>query len=441
MAFFLLPVLLIFFIGCAYVLRAVETAFTYLPSTEMEHLSKERGTNKLAAIADFLDPYIFSVRLWRGIFETFAVVAAFTVLQLLWNTVWISALLTGLVMSAVSYFFFTVAPQKSGRTHPELYVRRFYPVVYFLRFVLGPLPGSVIQRHKDSENEPTRAGYFTEDELKKFVDRASTQSTIENEEAQMVHSIFELDETRIRSVMVPRTDMVTMDIDETLENAINLFLRSGYSRMPVLGEDFDDIQGFLYLKDVVEAAVTGQGESSTHTVASLLRPARFEPESKRVMDLLRQMQRESTHVAIVVDEYGGTAGLVTLEDLIEELVGDISDEYDQETPEVKAELDGTFKISSRLSVEELGELFNIELDDEEVDTAGGLLSKHLGKVPIIGSSVVVSGIGIRAIGVRGRRNQIGTLLVWSVDHKEAEEIADSASSSSQADLEGGHRSS
>ncbi|MFW0109060.1 hemolysin family protein [Rothia sp. P7181] len=436
MAFFLLPVLLICFIGCAYVLRAVETAFTYLPSTEMEHLSKERGTNKLAAIADFLDPYIFSIRLWRGIFETFAVVAAFTVLQLLWDAVWISALLTGLVMSAVSYFFFTVAPQKSGRTHPELYVRRFYPVVYFLRFVLGPLPNSVIQRHKDSENEPTRAGYFTEDELKEFVDRASTQSTIENEEAQMVHSIFELDETRIRSVMVPRTDMVTMDIDETLEDAINLFLRSGYSRMPVLGEDFDDIQGFLYLKDVVEATVENQNNSSTHTVASLLRPARFEPESKRVMDLLRQMQRESTHVAIVVDEYGGTAGLVTLEDLIEELVGDISDEYDQETPEIKAEPDGSFKISSRLSVEELGELFDIELDDEEVDTAGGLLSKYLGKVPIIGSQVVVNGIGIRAIGARGRRNQIGTLLVWAAD---GEKSADNISSSSQGDLGAGHR--
>ena len=144
-----------------------------------------------------------------------------------------------------------------------------------------------------------------------------------------------------------------------------------------------------------------------------MRPVRYEPESKRVMDLLKEMQRESTHVAVVVDEYGGTAGLVTLEDLIEELVGDISDEYDNEKPEITLQEDGTFKISSRLSIWELGELFGLELDDEDVDTVGGLLAKHLGRVPIIGSEVVVEGIHIKAIGSRGRRNKIGTLSVWA----------------------------
>nr|WP_280928125.1 transporter associated domain-containing protein [Rothia sp. RSM292] len=143
-----------------------------------------------------------------------------------------------------------------------------------------------------------------------------------------------------------------------------------------------------------------------------MRPARFEPESKRAMDLLREMQRESTHVAIIVDEYGGTAGLITLEDLIEELVGDISDEYDHESPDYTLNDDGTFRLSARLGIDELGEIFGRELDDEDVDTVGGLLAKHLGMVPIIGSEVEIDGIHIRAIGSSGRRHQVDMLQAW-----------------------------
>ena len=213
--------------------------------------------------------------------------------------------------------------------------------------------------------------------------------------------------------MVPRTDMLTVEANESIENALSLFLRSGYSRMPVIGESNDDVLGILYLKDCMQAHLAhSRGDAPEPSIISLMREARFEPESKKVMDLLRQMQRESTHVAVVVDEYGGTAGMVTLEDLIEELVGDISDEYDNEKPEYSLQEDGSFKVSARLSVEDLGEIFGIDLDDEDVDTVGGLLAKHLGKVPIVGSEVTVEGITIRAIGSSGRRHQVDMLRVY-----------------------------
>jgi hemolysin len=185
--------------------------------------------------------------------------------------------------------------------------------------------------------------------------------------------------------------------------------------MPVIGDSSDEILGVLYLKDAMRAFIL-HSESPEGTalpiVVELMRPARFEPESKRAMELLREMQRESTHVAIIVDEYGGTAGLITLEDLIEELVGDISDEYDHERPEYTLNDDGTFRLSARLGIDELGEIFGRELDDEDVDTVGGLLAKHLGMVPIVGSEIEIDGIHIRAIGSSGRRHQVDMLQAW-----------------------------
>ena len=192
----------------------------------------------------------------------------------------------------------------------------------------------------------------------------------------------------------------------------------------MIGESTDDILGILYLKDAVRARLATA--DSAHggeepTIISLMRPAHFEPESKPALDLLRRMQRESTHVAIVVDEYGGTAGMITLEDIIEELVGDISDEYDNEKPDYALQEDGSFKVSARLGVEQLGEIFGINLEDEEVDTVGGLLAKNLGKVPIVGAEVTVNGIHIRAISAGGRRHQIDTLLVWAQPPHESEQ--------------------
>ena len=211
--------------------------------------------------------------------------------------------------------------------------------------------------------------------------------------------------------MIPRTDMVTVDDTATVGQGMGLFLSTGVSRMPVVADDVDEIVGILYLRDVARLSHERPTAVDRQTVRELARPALFVPESKKVDDTLRQMQLDSNHLAMVVDEYGGIAGLVTLEDLIEELVGDISDEYDREVVEVENVSDGVYRVSARLPVDELGELFDLELDDDDVDSVGGLLSKELGRLPSSGSRVTTSGLVLTAERTEGRRKRISTILV------------------------------
>jgi len=192
---------------------------------------------------------------------------------------------------------------------------------------------------------------------------------------------------------------------------MSLFLRSGYSRIPVILDSADQVRGILYLKDVTARLYSG-GTERTALVDEICREVRYVPESKPVADLLQELQRESTHVAIVIDEYGGTAGLVTLEDLLEEIVGEIVDEYDSERPEIEELGDGRYRVSAKASIADVGELFGLDLDDEEVDTVGGLLAKSLGRVPIVGSEVVLDGLHLHAERMEGRRNRISHVLAW-----------------------------
>jgi len=231
----------------------------------------------------------------------------------------------------------------------------------------------------------------------------------------MIHSVFELGDTLVREVMVPRTDMVFIERDKTLRQALSLALRSGFSRIPVIGEGTDDVLGVAYLKDLVRRTYVHRDGESVEKVESVMRPAVFVPESKPVDELLREMQAQQTHVAIVVDEYGGTAGLVTIEDVLEEIVGEITDEYDVETALVEELPEGGLRVSARLHVDELAERLGIELEDDDVDTVGGLLAKQLGRVPIPGAQVWVQGIEITAEETHGRRNRVGTLLVRRVE--------------------------
>ena len=222
-------------------------------------------------------------------------------------------------------------------------------------------------------------------EFRELVDRASESDMIEDNEAEMIQSVFDFGDTLVRAVMVPRTDILSIDAGSSLRRAMSLFLRSGYSRIPVIGDNTDQILGIVYLKDVAATLHELGPDDEPPPVEALAREVRYVPESKPVSELLRELQKESTHVAIVIDEYGGTAGLVTLEDLIEEIVGEIVDEYDTESAEAVALGGGAFRVSARMSIDDLGELFDIELDDDEVDTVGGLLAKALGRVPIVGS--------------------------------------------------------
>ena len=248
---------------------------------------------------------------------------------------------------------------------------------------------------------------------------------IEASEQQMLHSVFELGDTIVREVMVPRTDMVTIEHDKVLRQGLSLFLRSGFSRIPVVDGGPDDVLGMLYLKDVTRRIYLDAAAEQSVPVRDVMRPVHYVPESKPVDDLMREMQRDQTHVAVVVDEYGGTAGLVTIEDVLEEIVGEIADEYDREADAVERLDDGTLRVQATLHVDELGELFDLELDDEDVDTVGGLLGKALGRVPIPGARAVVEGIELTAERPAGRRHRIATVIVRDV-RSELEATADQA---------------
>lgn len=230
-------------------------------------------------------------------------------------------------------------------------------------------------------------------------------------EQELLESVDEFGETIVREVMVPRIDMATVLADVPLSIALETFLSSGYSRLPIIGKNVDDIVGVLYLKDVARILSKEPASLETITVSAKSRKPTFVPESMPVDDLLRQMQKSATHIAIVVDEYGGVAGLVTMEDVIEEIVGDIADEYDREVPEVEELEDGQLRVSAKLSLFDLGERFGLELEDEDVDTVGGMLSKLLGKLPAKDDSATFSGLTLKADRLEGRPKRLITVIV------------------------------
>ncbi|WP_129359628.1 MULTISPECIES: hemolysin family protein [Micrococcaceae] len=408
----LLAIATLILLGVAFLLTAAESAFTYLPRHEAEKASQADERQSLKKVLEDPRPYMHALRFARILCESLVSVVLTILFLRFIPWVWLSALIAVVIATLLGFVVIGVSPRHVGRSHPLAVVSRTSGFLRAITAVLGPVP-RWLMRGGSAFAQPTdeNAGFFTEEELREFVDRASGTDVIEDSEAAMLHSIFELDDTRIRAVMVPRTDTVTFDLDDSVDNALNLFLRSGYSRIPVIGEDFDDVRGFLYLKDVAEAILTRDHQGSAPVVSDLLRPARFVPELQKVSELLPQMQREGTHVAIVVDEYGGTAGLVTLEDLIEELVGEIVDEYDTAEPEATAEGDA-YRVSARMSIGDLGELFDLDLEDDDVDSVGGLLAKALGRVPIVGSTAEIYGIRLKAVKLEGRRNRVGTVLAW-----------------------------
>jgi Mg2+/Co2+ transporter CorC len=238
-------------------------------------------------------------------------------------------------------------------------------------------------------------------------------------EQELIDSVEEFGETIIREIMVPRIDMATIRDDSTLATAMEFFLKSGFSRLPIVGKNVDEVTGILYLKDLTRVLHEGDKKTAKRLVSEISRKVVFMPESLPVDDLLQAMQSNATHIAIVIDEYGGVAGLVTMEDVIEELVGEIADEYDDDETEVAALDDGGFRVAARYSLEELGELFELELDDEDVDSVGGLLAKQLGRLPLRGDEVSFSGLIFKADRVEGRRKRLVSVLV-----RKDEDLAD-----------------
>jgi putative hemolysin len=246
--------------------------------------------------------------------------------------------------------------------------------------------------------------FVTEDELLALAEEAAEQETIEEDERHLIRRILEFGDTIVRSVMVPRTDMVGVPADFRAVDTMEVVLLNGYSRVPVYdGEKgVDEVLGVVFARDLMRVERDGKADEP---VTSVMRPARFVPETKRVAELLKEMQAEQFHMAIAVDEYGGTAGLVTLEDLIEELVGEIVDEFDVEDPRVEPLADGSYRVNARLSIDDARDLLGIRLPEGDVDTVGGVLFQALGRIPSEGESAVVDGVGLRAERVQGRRIQ------------------------------------
>jgi len=242
--------------------------------------------------------------------------------------------------------------------------------------------------------------FITENEIRALAEVASDEEQIEEEEKELIHSIFEFGDTIVREVMVPRPDVVAIEADKTLRDVQALVLRHGFSRIPVFQDDLDNVVGFVFAKDVLKALYQGKADMP---LTDILRPAHFVPESKKVADLLREMQQEKFHIALVTDEYGSVSGLVTLEDLLEELVGEITDEYDREEPPVVDLGNGVYRVDGRLGIDEVNELLDTELPDQEWDTVGGLMLGLLGSIPAQGEEVIYQDLVFKAEKVNGRR--------------------------------------
>lgn len=408
--FIAVAVLLVAFGG---LMASVDAAIGVKSRADIAELaSTSRNSVSLRAIADDPSAHLNAVNFIRILAETTAAVLVTLAFAFTLESQWLVLLLSALIMTAVSFVLVGASPRSYGRTHADGILRLFSPLIRGIRLLLGPLADALVALgNRVTPGVARDASFSSEEQLLSMVDEATELDVLEEDDRELIHSIFEFNETVVREVMIPRTDMVTVDASVTVQQAMSLFLRTGVSRVPVTDGEVDEVVGVLYLKDVVRLVHEGDAKANSVTVRSLAREALFVPESKKADSLLQQMQLESNHLAMVVDEYGGIAGLVTLEDLLEELVGDISDEYDADSRDVEELPDGRYRVNSRLAVDELGELFDLELDDDEVDSVGGLLTKLLGKLPVAGSRVETDGLVLTAERIEGRRKGVSTILV------------------------------
>lgn len=414
MTFFVLPIMAVLFATFAAFLTAIESALGYFPRHDAETIAEQSRGESLAHILASPAEHLNALRFWRVWFEMASAVAAALWLMGVLENEWIAGLIATVIMAAIGFVLVGLSPRRVGRFYAAALVGRTAGLVHFLTTILGPMPGLFVRMggalsvagHSADES------FVSEEEFREFVDRASDSDMIEDAEAEIIHSVIDMGETMVRAVMVPRTDIRSIEHDATLEEALDVFLDSGFSRIPVIGESTDHILGILYLKDLVSVIHRLGTENRSHRLEDLARNVRYVPESKAVDALLRELQLESTHLAIVIDEYGGTAGLVTLEDLIEEIVGEIADEYDRVSSDYEEVESGLFRVQSRMSVDDFGALFGLEMDDDEVDSVGGLLAKHLGRVPAEGDRVEVNGITLVAERMEPARNRVSHILAW-----------------------------
>ncbi|QFG68887.1 hemolysin family protein [Ornithinimicrobium pratense] len=403
----------------AFVLSAGETALQRMSRHRAEQLLDEgrSGARALVRITREVTPYLAVATFVRVTAEAATAVMVAVAVDMVTDNHTQTALIASAIMAVVLFVVVGVSPRTLGRQHVDVVALLSAPLVRLLRLFLGPLAkllvliGNAVTPGRGFSEGP----FATESELRELVDLAGESAVIEDDEREMIHSIFELGDTVAREVMVPRPDLVTIKGEKVLRQAMSLFLRSGFSRVPVIGEDTDDVLGMLYFKDVVRAVNSRPEAAATTPVTEVMRQVQRVPEMKRVDELLREMQQARAHVALVIDEYGGTAGLITIEDVVEEIVGEITDEYDRDQAEVEPIVaeDGQelVRVPANMLVDDLAEMFDVEIETEDVDSVGGLLATAIGMVPIQGSVGEVAGLELTAERMAGRRRRVATVLV------------------------------
>jgi CBS domain containing-hemolysin-like protein len=325
------------------------------------------------------------------------------------------------LMVAISYVVVGVGPRTLAKQHAIKWARPAIISAVLLSQLLGPLTtlliriGNAITPGKGFKSGP----FSTEAEFRDLVDQASESGFVEESKREMIHSVFDLGETLVRELMVPRTEMVWIEAEKTIRQGLSLALRSGFTRIPVISDNLDNVVGIAYVKDLAKRVHINPNSEQIEKVEDNLRKATFVPENQTADELLKQMQRDQIHMAIVVDEYGGTAGIITIEDILEEIVGEISDEYDDDETEDIEWLDtNKARISARLHVEDFSEKFDMTFTEGEIqgiDSIGGLIAKQLGRIPIPGSTIIVPGWKLTAERPIGRRHRIATVLVERIE--------------------------
>jgi CBS domain containing-hemolysin-like protein len=397
---------------------AIDAAIGTVSIARVEELVREQrpGALRLARVMAERPRYINLVVLLRIACEAAATVLLVAFLWeglgLKWGLVAAAA-----IMTVASFVAMGVGPRTVGRQNAYTIALASAVPLQAISILLAPISrllvliGNALTPGRGFRNGP----FASEIELREVVDLAQQRGVVADDERRMIQSVFELGDTAAREVMVPRTEMVWIESDKTASQATSLAVRSGHSRIPVIGENVDDVVGVVYLKDLVQRTYYSSDSGRDTTVLAIMRPAVFVPDSKPLDDLLREMQHDRNHMALLVDEYGAIAGLVTIEDVLEEIVGEIADEYDTDEVAPVEELgDNKFRVSARLPIEDVGELYDVEFEEDlDVDTVGGLLALELGRVPLPGAEVVSHGLRLRAEGGPDHRGRlrIGTVLV------------------------------
>lgn len=417
-------ILAVFLLILAGFLAGSEAALNSVSRIAVESIA-ERSARRAALVGKIIkDParYLNVVLLVRKAAElTATVIVAEAFISEMDNAL-LAGLYAVLLMVLLSYVVVGVGPRTLAKQRPMAWIVPASYASWILAKILGPVTvilialGNAITPGKGFRKGP----FANEAELRDLVDQAHESGLVEESEHEMIHSVFELGDTIVRELMIPRTEMVWIEGDKNLRQALSLFLRSGYSRIPVIGEDIDSVIGIAYIKDVVRRVHDHPKSESSETIAEHLREATFVPESKNAAELLRDMQRDQIHLAIVIDEYGGTAGIITIEDILEEIVGEIADEYDDSGEEFTELSEGIARISSRMHIEDLADQLNIEVEEsDDIDTIGGYMAKQLGRVPIPGSRIEISGWSFTAERPQGRRHRITSILAERIERSDS----------------------